>query len=292
MILRFLQRTCRPCLSVFCSWKARASLIAAAALVPFAAGVSGQELKTPQVEGSYLGVTQLGVVEPVPTEIGLAIEIQDSRRFRGTLSYVEQDNLIVSGSIASSGKCQITAESDEARATIQLDWQNFGGGAAILIGELALTTVRESQTGPVAFLRPFDNPAVDWSRQTGRYSSSFTSASNREPIHALLDITAGARGILRATIAGWTDPDSQPILPDPPGWTDPDTQPVVIGTTSAAGGLIAVGVGSGPNQIVTLTGNVATDEEGLAVAIDGTYRIDHTTGKRLDQGTFRVHLAP
>jgi hypothetical protein len=285
MIRRIVQRAC------VLEAKTQPSLVAAALLF-FAAGLPAQGLKTPQVEGEYLGVTQLGVVEPEPTGIGLTIEIQDSRRFLGTLSYLEQDNLFVAGSISKSGKCQIMAELDEAQATIHLDWQNRGGGAATLLGNLTLTIDNQTQTGPVAFLRPYDDLAIDWSAQAGRHPATFTSAAGGGPINASLDITAGLHGILQATIPGWIDPDFDPVLPDPPGWIEPDPQPVVIGTTGADGGFVAVGVGSGANQIVTLTGNVTTDHEGQPLAIAGTYLIEHTTGRLIDLGTFHVLIAP
>ena len=273
------------------SHKTQPLLIAIAVVLLLVTSLPAQKLKTPQVEGDYVGLTQLGVVEPEPNEIGLEIVIQDDRRFLGSINYLELDNLLVAGSIAKSGKCQIVADSDEAQASIQLDWQSRGGGAATLLGELALSTERDRQTGPVAFLRPFDDRAIDWSAEAGRYPATFTSAGG-EPIDASFDIANGFRGILQATIPGWVNPDTDPVLPDPPGWVDPDPQPVVVGTTNTAGGFIAVGVGSGPNQIVTLTGRVTTDRAGLPVSLDGTYLIEHTTGKLLDLGTFRVLIAP
>jgi len=107
----------------------------------------------------------------------------------------------------------------------------------------------------------------------------------------VLEIAEGARGILQATIDGWIDPDFEPVVPDPPGWVDPDPQPVVVGASSAGGSFVAVGVGSGANQIVTLTGAVTTDRDGQPLAISGSYVIEHTAGVLIDAGTFRVLLA-
>jgi len=260
-------------------------------LAMLAAGAQAQTSKVQQLWGDYFGLTQLGVVEPVPTEIGLSIEIQDNRRFSGTLSYLDLEDLIVAGTIAKSGRCQITADSEEARAKIHLDWQDHGGGAATLTGDLTLSADGVGGSGPVAFLRPFDEPGSDWGRQVGTHDALFTSDLDGDEVSAVLEIAEGARGILQATIDGWIDPDFEPVVPDPPGWVDPDPQPVVVGASSAGGSFVAVGVGSGANQIVTLTGAVTTDRDGQPLAISGSYVIEHTAGVLIDAGTFRVLLA-
>jgi hypothetical protein len=262
------------------------------AMLLLAPSLPAQKLRTPQVEGNYVGVTLLGVKWPKPTEIGLEIVIQDDRRFLGSINYLELDTLLVAGSISKSGQCQIIAESNDAKATVHLDWQLRGGGAATLLGDLALTSGGKSQTGPVAWLRPYDELAIDWSRLVDRYPATFTSAASGGRTSASFELTAGIQGVLQARILDWADPDPTPILPDPPGWTCPDPSPIVVGTTSVRGDLLAVGVGSGPNQIVTLTGRVTTDDDGLPLAIDGTYLIEHTAGKVIDVGSFRVLLAP
>jgi hypothetical protein len=125
-----------------------------------------------------------------------------------------------------------------------------------------------------------------------RYPATFTSAASGERNSASFELTAGIEGVLQARISGWIDPDPDPILPNPPGWIDPNPDPVVVGATSAGGDLIAVGVGSGPNQIVTLSGHVTTDRAGQPVSLDGTYLIEYTAGKVIDVGAFQVLLAP
>jgi hypothetical protein len=257
-----------------------------------AAHAPAQDSKVQALEGDYFGLTQLGIVNPSPTNIRLAIERQESRRFEGTLSYIEQDNLSVAGTISDSGECRVVVNHEEQYATLGLDWRNYGGGAAALTGDLALTTDKEKQSGPVVFLRPFDDPAIDWSAQVGQFPARFTSDAGGDPIDATFDLTDGAHGLLQATIPGWVDPEPQPVVPNPPGWTDPEPQPVVIATTNADGAFVAVGVGSGFSQVVTLTGRWHFDPicPPIDAAIQGTYLIETTSGKQVDAGRFEVLL--
>jgi hypothetical protein len=47
-------------------------------------------------------------------------------------------------------------------AFLSLDWQNFGGGAAALTGEVV------AGEGSVAFLRSFDQLGIDWRNGSAR----------------------------------------------------------------------------------------------------------------------------
>jgi hypothetical protein len=227
------------------------------------------------IQGNYLGLTRLANVISNPTEIRLSVELADSGRFAGKLRSLEQSSQNVAGTITSSGQCPVVATHDAVQATVRLDWQNHGGGAAILAGELSQCPHGRRVSGPAALLRPFGSPAIDWNRFSGRFPTTFASAANRQPIEASTELFAGTRGLLQAKI--FSLPQRR-------------TAAVVIGATSAGGTLIAVGIDSCSCEIVTLTGSVRAEWDGLPVQLAGHYLIETSTGQLIDLGRFQIQL--
>lgn len=229
-----------------------------------------QVSKTQQLQGGYAGLTQLGVGVD-PSDIRLDILSQDSRSFSGTLSYIEQDNLIVGGTIAASGKCSIVSEPGDLKSNLLLNWQTFGGGGAILTGKVLVAKT----TGSVVFVRPFNELGVDWAGQVGgRHSAVVTSSVTRRRSVVPVHIVAGAEGAFRAEFDGWIEPDPAPV---------------VIATSSSDLRFAAAGVDMSPSQIFTLSGQVITDlRTGQPTGLNGSYSIQTPDGKTTDNGIIAI----
>ncbi|MCA9175258.1 MAG: hypothetical protein KDB14_12310 [Planctomycetales bacterium] len=213
------------------------------------------------VQGGYIGLANLGDVTASMTA-NLTVQDNDNRRFVGELSLFQIDpiDFPVAGTIAASDKCKIVADSKDKIALL-LNWTNFGGGAAVLAGAGKVVINHEDQF-TAGLLRPFDDLGVNWGdgfRGSAAFVSAFDGSRSRLP----LDLSGLSTGLFQGSIV-----DADPID--------------FVGTSSRDGSAVLLAVGDG--TILTISGQVRTNERGLPVGIDGSYQVQTDLGKLLDTG--------
>lgn len=248
-------------------------------LFPLLAGISlsagltpalAQDSRAQQLEGDYLGLASLGV-GTAPFAVQLAIDQQDNRSFFGTalLPYIEQENIAVKGTIAASGDCTIQADSDDGRSTLKLDWFRVDGGAASLTGEASAVGDRSVRAaGPVALLRPFAEPDVDWG--DGIADATFFSHSGGANFAIPIDFLGGTTGFFTA------------------GFSLGREHFEVLGASSADQQVLVLGVSG--SQVITIAGQVKLNDRGEPLTIVAQYVIESAAGKTVDLGDLIISL--
>ena len=225
-----------------------------------------------QVTGDFVGLAPTADGGS-PLAVHLTIDQQDGRFFSGTLSYMEQDNLIRSllpyieqdnvtifGAITPSGWCGMIAHADEETAALSLDWQKFGGGAAALTGEIV------KGSAPVVFLRPFDNLGVSWKNGTAR--GSFQSEISGLSVGSAMTFRNGGDGSFNASFSLGREEFE------------------VIGSSSTDSEVVVVGASG--SLVITITGQVQIDARTGATTVNGSYQIKGASGIVVDSGIIAI----
>lgn len=225
--------------------------------------------KVQQLPGDFLGLARVGGDS---FGLGLSINQQTNRTFQGSalLPYIEQDNILIKGSIAASGNCTIQADSTDGKTTLKLDWQKFDSGAAVLTGQTTALDDRGVQTtAPVVFVRPFSELGTIW--QDAPAQAMFQSAAGGRPITvdaAVFGFGSETAGLFNA------------------GFELNRETFNLIGTSSTGNQVVSVGVSD--SLVMTIAGTVTTDDRGTPTGIDGTYVIETLSGKLIDTGIIAI----
>jgi hypothetical protein len=227
-----------------------------------------QTSKIQQLGGTYEGLTKLPT-ELTPIDLTLDVISQESRSFEATVTVDGNPPVSVSGTIAASDQCSIVSEPGGLKSNLSLTWRSFGDGAGLLLGKLSIGKV----SGPVAIVRPFDFPGVDWTSRQGTHLAVLTSQ------------VTGRQSAVEASITSF-GPGQIEIQFD--GWTDPEPQPVVIGSSGMNLGIVAAGVdaaGIAAKSTFSFAGRVTVDARtGVPTGITGTYWVTDLNGQTTDTG--------
>ena len=214
--------------------------------------------------------------QPVPDDgvpVRSEITAQDNRRINGLMEVggVQPCILTFNGTVAASDRVNLQGRHEEHHGVAKLDLHDFGGGAAVLNGSLALLSPGgQVSDGSLLLLRPFtDPPEPSVPNPTGSYAGSFFNAD-------------GAReGAISATLSPIPD-DGHPtrfngqviIAAGEQRWTFE-----LLGTINSAGRLIAIAQGS--------AGHVIFDATWQLRVVDGIPMITGRHILELNDGTVR-----
>lgn len=224
------------------------------------------QINVQQVEGSYLGLVDFGDTN---SEIVVELDEQLDRRFVGQIPF-ESDEITLKGTIAASDECKIVFDAGDG--SMSLDWEKFGGGAALLKGEILLSERLDNSVGSVGLLRPYDNLGVDWSvfnDNPGAGRAVFESVDGTET-QVSFGIDAGETGLFH----GFMDPDVD--LSRLVGTSNTDDEVVIFSLS--------------PDTLLTVRGRITSRQRGVPRSIEGTYTIHTRKGKLIDMGLFNGYM--
>lgn len=262
-----------------------AACVAALLLVAAAVWTAPQAASsTPQnMLGVWHGYFQPQGV-PVPEDgipVRTEVTSQENRRINGLMEVggIDPQPFMFNGTVAASDRVNLQGQHEERHGIAKLDLHDFGGGAAVLNGSLALLAAGgRVSDGSLLLLRPFafpPEPVVP--NPAGSYAGSFFNVE-------------GTRG------AGIT---AQLHPPEPVAPSSFTGQIVVVagevrhvfelkGTINAAGRLVAIAQASAGHLVLDATWAIPPDGS-MPTMITGRHILELNDGT-VHEGTFSMTL--